>query len=613
MAEKKKEEGQIINEDIFGKDWESSDPKEGLTHLKIIAKNIGNIPGLVTHWEGDIKKRHDEILKAKNATFIMRAKAMLGGKFGKLYWEGVTGEDLAQHHPTKTATDLVERLKTDPMDYQARIALVTLLGQTGRELPVEVYRTMLLQSTVANTFGVFSIPGIQVALWAQNTYLNQLQAKCRHDVRTIENKIILAKKATGTEEQIKTLERLKAVINRNIRVIQEYMTQAAKATELSKFMFTEMFDINDIERQLNSDQSKPELKQHLYVKAYAIIHFLRYHLLLQTYAVDITDKFVLHEDDSELDPVENVSLPENALHENLKSISKMYAEELKYPPYSIPLTEDSYSFLTPYPFSPYQVKSEDGLFNMDILLPGSMIFKENPLPITFRIIANQSQPLPQVESVKAALVDMNSNQPVASFDMQYKENSEMEKIFYYAYQAPLDQTVEWGPEMKISVTVVMHSYGLITYSTPFLYGSSLAEVSELGDSSVVGSDLLIPVKLNLNKAGIVTVTGNLFSQTTNAPIAALFGEKTVTDKTATIVLKVHIVTLKAKNDPGPYLLKNIAVRIMPNDGTPLGYGNSDEKVFNIPAHSFDQYVDAPYTNPDYQQSIQQFDNWVNGK
>ncbi|MBF0349557.1 MAG: hypothetical protein HQM11_00910 [SAR324 cluster bacterium] len=300
MAEKKKEEGQIINEDIFGKDWESSDPKEGLTHLKIIAKNIGNIPGLVTHWEGDIKKRHDEILKAKNATFIMRAKAMLGGKFGKLYWEGVTGEDLAQHHPTKTATDLVERLKTDPMDYQARIALVTLLGQTGRELPVEVYRTMLLQSTVANTFGVFSIPGIQVALWAQNTYLNQLQAKCRHDVRTIENKILLAKKATGTEEQIKTLERLKAVINRNIRVIQEYMTHAAKATELSKYMFTEMFDINDIERQLNSDQSKPELKQHLYVKAYAIIHFLRFHLLLQTYAVDITDKFVLHDKDNSL-------------------------------------------------------------------------------------------------------------------------------------------------------------------------------------------------------------------------------------------------------------------------------------------------------------------------
>ena len=101
---KKKKQGKkvFINEELFGssKLMEDVDAEEGIAHIKIRSEELGNIPGLIDHWQTEISKRKKEIHDYQNITFMQRASGLFRGETVS---PSVSGEELARYHPTKAA------------------------------------------------------------------------------------------------------------------------------------------------------------------------------------------------------------------------------------------------------------------------------------------------------------------------------------------------------------------------------------------------------------------------------------------------------------------------------------------------------------------------------
>lgn len=278
MAEEpeRKEDQSIVHDDIFGQDFSAVDPSEGLSRFKIRSEVIANIPGLVSHWEGDIKKRRREILEVKGGSFVNRAISLIG-KVAKNASPAVTGEEIAKHHDVKQTAKLVEALKRNPTDYNARIELVKSVEAIGKDLEMEAYRDIMLQATVANTFGMFSVLGIKTALKAQITYLNKLQGKCNFDLERLRYKNQGGKEHTKQENLIIT----------NMRVLADYMMHANKGMDISKLKFKGYLSYREIKKA-----EGPKATEQVMIKANSIIHTMRYHILLQPYAHELTSLII---------------------------------------------------------------------------------------------------------------------------------------------------------------------------------------------------------------------------------------------------------------------------------------------------------------------------------
>ncbi len=275
---------EIINEKLFGKSHTTLNdvpPEQGITHVKIRPNEVGNIPGMIEHWKEDIKRRRNEIINWKNQTFVQRATGLIKGK--KLSPEA-TGEEIAKLHPTKNALDLVKKLKQEPTDMVSRLELVTIVAKSGRELPIEVYRTLLLQATVACTFEELSNVGLKNVLWIQDVYFSKLFFKSKAEMNSMEGTLKTAS-SQGRENiysiQASKLRQYVNDIRRNMEIIKSYQKHAAKALETQPMYATNLtFDevtsfLLDEEDQQKNSKKRDEKRKKLVKKATEIVLLIR--------------------------------------------------------------------------------------------------------------------------------------------------------------------------------------------------------------------------------------------------------------------------------------------------------------------------------------------------
>ncbi|MBF0280270.1 MAG: hypothetical protein HQM13_20905 [SAR324 cluster bacterium] len=181
----------IINAHIFGKYryLDDTDAEDGITHVKVDPSNFGNIPGTIDHWKNDIERRRKNILALEEKTFINTITYIFQKKKQNMLMDEATGEELYQLHPSKAAKEALRKLEMKPTDMMSRLELVSIVGKSGRDFPVEVVRTLYLQATVAATFGELSNVGLNLILWAQEMYFSKLINKCREEVSLLEKKL----------------------------------------------------------------------------------------------------------------------------------------------------------------------------------------------------------------------------------------------------------------------------------------------------------------------------------------------------------------------------------------------------------------------------------------
>ena len=246
---KKKKVGKkvFINEDLFGasKTLEDSPAEEGISHLKIKPQELGNIPGLIDHWQAELNSRKKEILDYAKTTFIQRAAHRFKGN--EITSAEVTGAELAKCHPTKSALEKVKLLKRNPKDMMNRLELVSIVAKSGRDFPVELYRTLLLQATIACSFGEFSNVGLQMVIWTQDIYFSKLYYRCQGEALALEAKL---KSEEGKENaftrQSQGLRQHIGLVTRNMEIIKNYQKQTEKALKENKAIYNSSLSLDEV-------------------------------------------------------------------------------------------------------------------------------------------------------------------------------------------------------------------------------------------------------------------------------------------------------------------------------------------------------------------------------
>ena len=277
----------IINEKIFGKSIEKSDPREGISALTIQATEIGNIPGAVNHWWHDLDLRKKGIVAYSQRTLLQR----IVGKILKDPLEsGTSGQELAKFHPIKQTETLVAKLQSNPRDMRSRLQLVHTIGQVNRTFPIEFYRAMLLQAMVACSFGKVSLQGLQIALWAQSTYLQKLASLCKDyqdklqgNLDSIKNNEYSLRQRIPIEEKIKE-------VKRNIKILQAYQAHAQKAEEEKAAEW--VISLGEIQNVYLAKKENKKEKAKIIKKVAGMVDLTRYTVLLHPVAHEMLDLFI---------------------------------------------------------------------------------------------------------------------------------------------------------------------------------------------------------------------------------------------------------------------------------------------------------------------------------
>lgn len=278
----------IINEQIFGKSLDKIAPEEGITGLTIQADEIGNIPGTIEHWWHEIELRKKDILTHTNRTFLQRIATIMKPDSVAA---GTSGQELAKFHPLKKAKLLVQNLKINPQDTFLRLQLVAMIGQANRSFPIEFYRSMMLQTIVACSFGEVSLQGLQIASWAQSLYLRKLFNLCENYQEKLKHNLDSIKNGEDAFWQRYPLENKIKEVQRNIKILQAYQIHADKSPQ-NRASTNWTISLDEIQNVYLSTDHDKKKQASIVKKTTRMVDIIRYIVLLHPIAHDILDLFI---------------------------------------------------------------------------------------------------------------------------------------------------------------------------------------------------------------------------------------------------------------------------------------------------------------------------------
>ena len=131
--------------------------------------------------------------------------------------------------------------------------------------------------------------------------------------------------------------------------------------------------------------------------------------------------------------------------------------------------------------------------------------------------------------------------------------------------------------------------------TPVQYLESIASVDYVADAMVNDTFLEIPVYITTYQPGYHQISANLYDAKSGSPLVHLTAEKELLVEKDFILLKSHIVSLKASGSEGPYILKDFVLTRMPSAPRFMTeYGEVPKDYSAVSGYSFDEYTDEPY-------------------
>jgi hypothetical protein len=277
----------------------------------------------------------------------------------------------------------------------------------------------------------------------------------------------------------------------------------------------------------------------------------------------------------------------------LQEISVAYAEQAKYPSYSVPIHtgELATKYLPDMP-----IATE---------LPADLRDPNSPslsiLPSKFRYFSGDL--ISASAQISGLAVDEVSD---ASARLLMKG-----KALSYATVTPLDDKVhsfrldfdavgldaiEWKEDITIEVEFQLPQ-DIYTRSITVEYVKTIAQVEDIAASEVKGEYLTIPVYVSTEKPGFHRLQANLYDDVTGEPLVHLTAEEQLLSTSGMLTLKAHISALKVSGSEGPYRLKDLMLRRLPSEPDYITeFGRVEHAAFEVEGHQFSAYQDKPYTN-----------------
>ncbi len=268
---------------LFGKSLSSTKPQQGLTGVRIQTEERGHIPGIADHWRHDIENRKKAIIEAGQHSLRRRALKYLGKE--RIEPE-VSGDEIAQWHPTPQVRTFVEQLKSDPRNGLVRLQLVFAVGKSSRDLPIEAYRTLLLQALVACSLGEFNMMGLKIALSTQVLYLAHLHTAARANLSQVQSQVELISSGESSSKNRKGLLETSQKLQENLDIIRMYQNYFTKGMKHQSNLRGSVF-VDELRKLMSDSRAPDKMQKELVKKITTILNFLRYLPLLAPEAEEL--------------------------------------------------------------------------------------------------------------------------------------------------------------------------------------------------------------------------------------------------------------------------------------------------------------------------------------
>jgi hypothetical protein len=270
-------------------------------------------------------------------------------------------------------------------------------------------------------------------------------------------------------------------------------------------------------------------------------------------------------------------------------MAEAYASELELPSYSMPLSVDDTHLLNPNAYIPQPVQLQDGA-SASIVLPKYRF--SFPEPVVINLDVNGLL----VAGASAALHSelTSGSEPLISGTMLGADGK-------WAIQ--LNAEDDWNGPMEVSVTFSAKGKKQ-TLKTGIEYSHPTATITGVEDIRAEGSDMLIPVKLDVEQAGYYRLRANLYT-VDKQPIALLTGSDKLTEGSVVLDLKAYKGVLAQYK--GPYVLSTFVLERRPAvPGELTQYGHSEEPAYELGDFSVESLSDEPWQHDDQEMQRLEF-------
>lgn len=264
-----------------------------------------------------------------------------------------------------------------------------------------------------------------------------------------------------------------------------------------------------------------------------------------------------------------------------KAISESYENEVKFPPYSQPISENNLSYLEPNRFNVVDVPVLDGNSTASLSLDKFRFFYPEPVTVT-----------------------LNTKLAVSNIRFEFYEPTTKE-VFASQQTGERSVTVtpdeNWPQEIRVKAMVDFEQ-GSDILLTDFNFFVPAAYLLSAGAPISQGADMVIPLMIDVKQAGIYRVRANLYSNDGKV-IAALNSKSRLGQGQESFELKVHNSVLSGTD--GHYQLRNWVIEKMSGfPGEKASFGVSEQDAIILEPFDPASLSQEPYTpSPEEQQRL----------
>lgn len=277
---------------------------------------------------------------------------------------------------------------------------------------------------------------------------------------------------------------------------------------------------------------------------------------------------------------------ENAVGFMLASAASQYRQNIRYPTYSIPISEEQAMAYAGNRFDPVELPL-DGGGQFTVTLEKYRFVQEEDILVAASITGNQVVG----NNLDATLEAPGSRQAVASTTLKNESGAPY-------FEGVIEADAKPG-EYRLIVEATIDG-NPVRHASTLTIEPDLGEFDGLGDPRVTNNDLVIPVHFDVNESGFYALSAQLYHN--DRALAQLQAEKRLDGTTDTLELKVHGSVLAHREITGNLELRNLQVRRLPaspGDRTDYGFGPDDGYSFSPP--DLDGLTDSPAGDPESEQ------------
>jgi len=262
-------------------------------------------------------------------------------------------------------------------------------------------------------------------------------------------------------------------------------------------------------------------------------------------------------------------------HDSALLISKAYAAELNFPPYSQPLTNQDFDRLHPNFFNPQSIPVDENGTTVTAKLSKYRFIYPEPVIATLNGL--------NIHGAMLKLVDVSNKDVLLTSRFEQDENH-----WYAEFEGRRDFP------RQLQAIVQTHVNGKdITIALALKYVDSVATLEGFNPATTQDADMVLQAKLVTREKGFYRIRANLFDAN-NQPIAHLVNKEKLNKGQNIITLKAHQSVLQGKESP--FYLSAFSIELLsPAPGKPTKHGDSLINKYEIKHFSTSSLSKTPYT------------------